>query len=63
MDMFLKGDGDKSLPAERNRELMKRVSDNEWVQVMCSDVKISAPGASKNSKQNKDATKKAGKKG
>ena len=63
IEMFLKGDGDKSPPAERNRELMKRVSDNDWVQVLCSDVKISAPGANKNAKQKKEAAKKGGKKG
>ena len=63
IEMFLKGDGDKSPPAERNRELMKRVSDNDWVQVMCSDVKISAPGANKNAKQKREAAKKGGKKG
>lgn len=61
IEMFLKGDTDKSLPAERNRELMKRVSDNDWVQVMCSDVKIGAPGANKNAKP-KEAAKKGGKK-
>jgi predicted ribosome quality control (RQC) complex YloA/Tae2 family protein len=62
VDMFLKGDGDKSLHSERNRELVKRVNDNDWVQAMCSDVKITAPGANKNAKKNKAASKK-GKKG
>jgi hypothetical protein len=57
IEIFMRGDGDKSLPAERNRELSKRVGDNDWVQVMCSDVKISAPGITKHSK-----TKKTGKK-
>jgi predicted ribosome quality control (RQC) complex YloA/Tae2 family protein len=57
VEMLLRGDGEKSLPAERNRELVKRVGDNDWVQVMCSDVKISAPGITKTTKANKTAKK------
>lgn len=36
---------------ERMRELIKRVNDNDWVQVMCSDVKISSAGAKKKTKK------------
>lgn len=57
IEIFLKNDGDKSLQSERNRELIKRIADNDWVQVMCSDVKISAPGANRGNKKNKGNTK------
>jgi hypothetical protein len=50
--MFLK-DGPKTPANERNRELVKKVADNEWVQAICGDVKISAAGASKLVKKQK----------
>ena len=37
--------------------MIKRVGDNEWVQVICADVKISAPGASKAAKKQKSGKK------
>jgi predicted ribosome quality control (RQC) complex YloA/Tae2 family protein len=46
VDMFLK-DGSKAPGADRFREMIKIVVDNEWVQAICGDVKISAPGAAK----------------
>jgi hypothetical protein len=64
VEMFLTSDGSKSIEAERYKELIKQISDNEFVQVMCSDVKISAAGASKAAKKNKSKSngKKGGKK-
>ena len=44
------------------RELIRVVGDNEWVQTVCGDVKISAPGASKMTKKQKSGKKNAGKK-
>ena len=38
--------------------MIKAVNDNEWVQAMCGDVKISAAGASKVVKKSKAAAKK-----
>ena len=52
VDMFLK-DGQKSPAIDRNRDLIKKVGDNEWVQAICADVKISAAGASKIVKKQK----------
>ena len=54
VEMFLHdGSSEKSIIAEREKELIKRVADNDWVQVICADVKISAPGASKTVKKQK----------
>lgn len=58
VEMLLKIDGDKSATIDRYRDLIKKVGDNDWVQAICSDVKISAPGASKVAKNNKTSTKK-----
>lgn len=59
VDMFLKSDGPKPTPAAlRNRELLKKIGDNDWVQVICADVKISSAGASKTTKQKKGKAKK-----
>lgn len=41
--------------------LIKAVNDNEWVQTICGDVKISSAGASKMMKKSKAATKKKSK--
>jgi len=37
---------------------VKAVSENEWVQAICGEVKISAPGTSKFSKKQKSDSKK-----
>lgn len=48
VEMFLQDSNkDKSTISDREKELIKRVADNDWVQVICADVKISAAGASK----------------
>mmetsp|Transcript_37063 Transcript_37063/g.45314 ORF Transcript_37063/g.45314 Transcript_37063/m.45314 type:complete len:177 (+) Transcript_37063:495-1025(+) len=59
LEMFMKT-GDST--DERNRNLIKLVGDNEWTQVICGDVKISAPGASKMAKKGKKGGGKKGKK-
>jgi predicted ribosome quality control (RQC) complex YloA/Tae2 family protein len=43
---------------QRLREMIKHVNDNDWVQSLISDVKISAAGASKAQKQQKAKSKK-----
>ena len=43
---------------KRLKELMKFVSDNDWIQALISDVKISSPGASKVTKQQKAKSRK-----
>lgn len=50
--------GDKTAHGERCCELIKRVSDNDWTQTICADVKISAAGASKMAKKQKASGKK-----
>jgi predicted ribosome quality control (RQC) complex YloA/Tae2 family protein len=47
----------------RYTEMMKAVNDNEWIQSICGDVKISAAGASKAIKKSKAAKKGKAKKG
>lgn len=49
IEMFLRTDKSKALSAsqEKQLELIKKVNDNDWIQVMCPDTKISAAGASK----------------
>jgi len=62
--MFVKGDG-KSPAAPSNdvcRDLIKKVADNDWIQCICADVKISAAGASKVAKKQKANTKAKAKK-
>eukprot|EP00536_Pseudo-nitzschia_multiseries_P015154 jgi/Psemu1/217046/e_gw1.831.20.1 len=44
--VFLKDEKSKT-GHEQSRDLIKKVADNEWVQAICGDVKISAAGASK----------------
>jgi len=59
VDMLVKGESPKTATnKERDIELIKKVLDNDWVQAICSDVKISAPGASKVVKKQKTNTKK-----
>jgi NFACT protein C-terminal domain len=63
LDTFLKPDGIKaSIGGEKFRDLIKKVGDNDWVQVLCNDVKISAPGASKATKKKQSAVSKSKKK-
>jgi hypothetical protein len=38
--------------------MIKAANDNEWIQAICGDVKISAAGASKVAKKSKAAKKK-----
>jgi NFACT protein C-terminal domain len=48
IEMFLKIDKSKaSTSQEKQLDLIKRVPDNDWVQALCADTKISAAGASK----------------
>ena len=54
VDMFLKGDSaSKGTADTRFRDMIKKVGEPEWVQAICADVKIAAPGASKATKQQK----------
>jgi hypothetical protein len=59
VEILTNANGDKTASGEQYRELIKRVGDNDWVQVICADVKISAPGASKAAKKQKSGGKKA----
>lgn len=60
LDMFLKANSGKaSAGGDRQLDLIKKVPDNDWVNVICADVKISAAGASKAAKKYKAATKKS----
>jgi len=45
--VFLKDESKSKTGNNLNRDLIKKVADNEWVQAICGDVKISAAGASK----------------
>eukprot|EP00814_Leptocylindrus_danicus_P006770 CAMPEP_0116005744 /NCGR_PEP_ID=MMETSP0321-20121206/1335_1 /TAXON_ID=163516 /ORGANISM="Leptocylindrus danicus var. danicus, Strain B650" /LENGTH=781 /DNA_ID=CAMNT_0003474205 /DNA_START=226 /DNA_END=2571 /DNA_ORIENTATION=+ len=58
IEMFLNSSNDSAT----ERDLIKFVSDNEWVQAMCGDVKIAAAGANRVAKQMKNASKKSKKK-
>lgn len=58
VEMFLNNSSDFAT----ERDLIKFVGDNEWVQAMCGDVKIAAAGANKVAKQMKNASKKSKKK-
>ncbi|OEU20848.1 DUF814-domain-containing protein [Fragilariopsis cylindrus CCMP1102] len=53
IDMFLR----ESAVPEHCRGLIKNVADNEWVQAICGDVKISAAGASKAIQKSKAKSK------
>jgi NFACT protein C-terminal domain len=65
VEMFLKGDmggnaGDtkvQTAAAGFCRDLIKKVGDNDWIQTLCPDVKISSAGASKATKKQKANTK------
>ena len=59
VDMFLRGDTAKpTASSDRNKDLIKKVGDNDWMQVIFSDVKISTAGASKITKKQKANKKK-----
>eukprot|EP00535_Pseudo-nitzschia_heimii_P001273 CAMPEP_0197180028 /NCGR_PEP_ID=MMETSP1423-20130617/4791_1 /TAXON_ID=476441 /ORGANISM="Pseudo-nitzschia heimii, Strain UNC1101" /LENGTH=1275 /DNA_ID=CAMNT_0042630047 /DNA_START=123 /DNA_END=3950 /DNA_ORIENTATION=+ len=60
--VFLKDDSKSKTGNDISRDLIKKVADNEWVQAICGDVKISAAGASKAIQKSK-AKAKASKKG
>ena len=71
VEVFLKGDvagntvKPKSPATSSNdicKELIKKVSDNDWIQCLCADVKISAAGASKVTKKQKASNKAKAKK-
>jgi len=64
VEMFLQDTSkEKSAISIREKELIKRVADNDWVQVICADVKISAAGASKVIKKQKGGSKQGGNSG
>jgi predicted ribosome quality control (RQC) complex YloA/Tae2 family protein len=46
VEMFLR-ENIKAPGSDRCRDLIRKVADNEWVQAICGDVKISAAGAAK----------------
>ena len=59
VDLFLKTKSNTKTPETlRQLDLIKQVSDNDWVQVICADVKISSAGASKIAKKQKANRKK-----
>jgi len=61
VDMFLRGDtgggasknSTTASTSDVGKDLIKKVVDNDWVQCLCADVKISAAGASKAVKKQK----------
>jgi NFACT protein C-terminal domain len=59
LDILLKTPSNAATGTEKHFDLIKKVADNDWVQTICADVKISAPGASKAVKQQKQNHKKA----
>jgi predicted ribosome quality control (RQC) complex YloA/Tae2 family protein len=59
LDILSKAPNTANTGTEKYIELIKKVAENDWVQTICADVKISAPGASKATKQNKANIKKS----
>jgi predicted ribosome quality control (RQC) complex YloA/Tae2 family protein len=60
IEMFLRGENDKKGvddTTKRDRELIKLVNENEWVQSIIGDVRITSAGASKVQKQQKAKSK------
>ena len=60
LEMFLRSDNDKKGvddSTKRDRELIKLVNENEWVQQIIGDVRITSAGASKVQKQQKNKAK------
>ncbi|KAL3800934.1 hypothetical protein ACHAWO_000067 [Cyclotella atomus] len=65
IEMFLRGENDKKGvddTTKRDRELIKLVNENEWVQCIIGDVRITSAGASKVQKQQKQKSKAKAKK-
>eukprot|EP00934_Nitzschia_sp_Nitz4_P008699 Nitzschia sp. Nitz4//scaffold31_size150131//110698//114270//NITZ4_002845-RA/size150131-processed-gene-0.142-mRNA-1//-1//CDS//3329547710//8689//frame0 len=60
LELFLK-DNSSGSGKDRDKDLIKKVADNEWVSAIAGDVKISAAGASK-TLQNQKGKKNQGKK-
>jgi predicted ribosome quality control (RQC) complex YloA/Tae2 family protein len=59
-EIFLRDDQNKGIAShDRFKEYIKKIPDNDMVQTICADVKISTAGASKLAKQNKSARKKS----
>lgn len=56
VDMFVK-EHSKPTTSDPSLALIKQVSDNEWVQAICGDVKISAAGASRVMQKTKEKKK------
>ena len=61
VEIFTKED-QKTPLTERNKELIKKVADSEWVAVMIGDVRIAAAGAGKVTQKQKAKKDKGGKK-
>lgn len=59
LDLLLKIPSNSATGTDKHVDLIKKVADNDWVQTICADVKISAPGASKAVKQQKSNNKKS----
>ena len=60
LEMFTRSENDKRCvddSAKRDRELIKLVNENEWVQSIIGDVRITSAGASKVQKQQKNKAK------
>lgn len=60
LEMFLRGENDKKSvddATKRDRELIKLVNENEWVQSIIGDVRITSAGASKVQKHQKNKAK------
>jgi hypothetical protein len=65
LEMFLRSESDKKGvddSTKRDRELIKLVNENEWVQCIIGDVRITSAGASKVQKQQKNKAKASKKK-
>jgi hypothetical protein len=60
VELFIRDDNNKATSNhETYKEFIKKVIDNDWMQTICADVKISTAGASKATKKNKAANKKS----
>ena len=59
LEMLSRPPGKAGANEDRNIQMIKRVDDNDWIQALVGDVKISAPGASKVTKKGKANGKKS----
>jgi hypothetical protein len=58
LELLLKSNPNKGAAGvDRQLDLIKKVGDNDWVQVICGDVKISTAGAAKSAKKHKTNNK------